>query len=136
MSSSASAGTSTKNSWSQAHVPDAFQVEACGWIVLGGFVGFCLSVADPPDVVPPNFAFTIGMLGGNFACNRSKMVAGVVSMLPLHLSVFLMCMAGATVLLAAATISNELMVVVCALWAIVGSLSWGGPMFFRHSSCR
>lgn len=114
------------SSWNKAFAhTDAEKFDVILRTCLICFVSFTLAVADIPDVIPPFLSFIPGVFGATMGFAVPKLILTPGLFFP---SIFVMILIGLVVqsaLLAAASVSDVLMVAVYALWVL-----WCTSLYF------
>lgn len=95
---------------------DDYQREALARALVANILSYALSIANIPQLVPRNYAFLTGTLGVVFALALPKMLFSIALAIPMVLSIIIFEVVASTAVLAAATVSNGLMVAVFALF--------------------
>jgi hypothetical protein len=94
---------------------DFGKAEALARIAGVFIVTLSLAVADIPGAVPPSVSFLVGVIGGSMAVSLPYYMSTIFSSFPLATQAMVYSLAVQSLLLAAATVSNELLVVVFAI---------------------
>jgi len=108
---------------------DRYQVETLIRVGAAVLIGCILSIAEIPAVIPPANNYLVGILAGVLALSLPKLHFTVPSTFPIILVAFVIAFALASALLAAATISNGLMVVVFAVTILIVNSIFFGERF-------
>ena len=104
---------------------DFGKAEALARIAGVFIVTLSLAVADIPGAVPPSLSFLVGVMGGSTAVSLQYYMSTIFSSFPVVTQAMVYSLAVQSFLLAAATVSDELLVVVFAI-----NVFWSTSLYF------
>lgn len=96
-------------------------------------VALALSVADIPDAVPPSMAFSIGMIAISLCIALPKQAFIIGAIFPVLVAAIVMSLAAGSLLLAASTVSDGMLVTAFTLWTIFISGFYFGEYYDKLS---
>jgi hypothetical protein len=108
---------------------DEIQMEVTLRIGLATFLGYCLSIADIPHVVPPSLALMPGALGASLSISLPTLMYTLGMILPSLIVAILMICAFTTMLLRAAVQSDTFFVLVFTAYALFMTTLYSGKYY-------
>lgn len=103
-------------------------------ITAACIVGFSLSIADLPHIIPPSLSFMVGVFTGSLSISAPKLLYAVPLFTIIVVGTFLLAAMFSSLLLLAVTVSDALFVVLYAIYAFAMTALFFGSNFEGTSS--
>ena len=102
------------------------RIEVCLRITLSSFLGYCLSVANLPAIIPPYLSYMLGLVAATASISVPSLMFGVGAAFPSAIVMVLLALGGSSLLLCAAVVSDGFFIAVVAVYTLwISGLKYG-----------
>ena len=112
---------------------DRLKAETLLRIGLSALACYILAIASVPKIIPPSQRVTIGILGSVLPMVLPKLLFGIAGAVPSMIGMIIIASLGGTALLAAATVSDAVYVIVFTLYTLAFTTLYFGSKFEKTS---